>query len=91
MPDLSADSNYWTGPHHLAQALLGMWFAAVHQPWMNLDFILQQLCIHPKWQDILFEEIQNLEGLDYHKLQGLPLLDAFMKETVRLNPLDTSE
>jgi cytochrome P450 len=91
MPQLSTDSKYWTGPAHLAQALLGMWFAAVHQPWMNMDFILQQLCIHPEWQDVLLGEVRDLEELDYHQIQNLPLLDAFIKETVRLNPLDTSE
>lgn len=89
MPELSADSKYWSGrPSHLAQSLLGMWFAAIHQPWMNLDFIVQQLCVSPEWQETLRGEVGNPEKLDYRRLQNLPLLDGFIKETVRLHPLD---
>lgn len=56
---------------------------------MNLDFIILSLCVHPEWQTALCNEIGDLESLDYHKLQNLPLLDSFIKETVRLHPLDT--
>lgn len=89
---MSSDNKYWAGqPPLLAQSLLGMWFAASHQPWMNTVFIIQQLCMYPDWQQKLAEEIGDLNDLDYNKLQGLPLLDSFIKETVRLNPLDTSK
>jgi cytochrome P450 len=57
---------------------------------MNLDFITLQLCVQPDMQEALREEIGNLEDMDYHRLQNLPLLDSFIKETVRLHPLDTS-
>ncbi|KAL1594818.1 hypothetical protein SLS59_008631 [Nothophoma quercina] len=86
---LTSESEYWQGPDHCAQTLLGVWFAAAHQPWMNLDFIMLQLCQRPEIQDALKEEIGTLEGLTYDKLMGLPLLDSFIKETVRLHPLDT--
>lgn len=33
MMSLSEGNTYWT-PEVLAQALLGIWFAASHQPWM---------------------------------------------------------
>ena len=56
---------------------------------MNLDFIMLQLCRRPDIQDALRKEIDTLEGLTYDKLMGLPLLDSFIKETVRLHPLDT--
>ena len=86
---LTSESEYWQGPDHCAQTLLGVWFAAAHQPWMNLDFIMLQLCQRPEIQDALKAEIGTLEGLTYDKLMGLPLLDSFIKETVRLHPLDT--
>ena len=33
MRELTQDNEYWT-PDVSAQALLGIWFAAAHQPWM---------------------------------------------------------
>lgn len=73
-----------------AQNMLGIWFAASHQPWMNLNFILLEVCARPDWQEALRREIEDNGPLDdYRKLDGLQLLDSFMKETVRLHPLDT--
>lgn len=66
-------------------------FASAHQPWMNLDFIVLQLCIRPEMQRILREEIGDIASMDYIQLRDLPLLDSFIKETVRLHPLDTSK
>ncbi|KAH5296212.1 hypothetical protein HBI12_213850 [Parastagonospora nodorum] len=86
---LCLDSEYWNGPEHQAQSLLGMWFAAAHQPWMNIDFIMLHLCRRPDIQEALIEEIGSLEDLTYDRLMELPLLDSFIKETVRLHPLDT--
>ena len=85
---MTKGNDYWT-PQLLSQALLGIWFAAAHQPWMNLDFILLELCARPEWQSILREEIGDKTVLDYDGLENLPLLDSFMKETIRMNPLDT--
>ncbi|KAI9924226.1 hypothetical protein MW887_007176 [Aspergillus wentii] len=79
--------DYWT-PEVLSQSLLGIWFAASHQPWMTACFVLLELCARPEWQLLLREEIGE-EKLDYERLEKLPLLDSFIKETVRLNPLDT--
>jgi cytochrome P450 len=82
--------NYWTGPELHGQIMLGLWFAASHQPWINLNVILLEVCARRDWQERLRQEIKEHEPLDtYKKLDGLPLLDSFMKETLRLNPLDT--
>ncbi|KAI9640836.1 hypothetical protein NHQ30_010677 [Ciborinia camelliae] len=89
MTELTEDSqDYWT-PDYLAQALLGIWFAASHQPWMNLDFVVLELCSHPEYIQLLREEIGNFSDLTYSSLESFPILDSFIKETVRLNPLDT--
>lgn len=55
---------------------------------MNLHFILLELCSRPEWQRSLRYELQENQPLDYKRLEELPILDAFMKETMRLNPLD---
>lgn len=91
MGKLTEGNDYWT-PRVLAQALIGILFAASHQPWMNLNFVILELCTRPEYIDLLrqeTEEQQNREELNYQSLERLPLLDSFIKETVRLNPLDT--
>ena len=39
---------------------------------------------------MLREEIRQQERLDYEHLTRMPILDSFIKESVRLNPLDKS-
>lgn len=88
MVELNPDPEYWTPPM-LAQAILGIWFAASHQPWMNLHFIFLTLCKHMDCIQALRAEIGDPSLLDYNDIENLPGLDSFIKEAVRLNPLDT--
>ncbi|KAI0853766.1 cytochrome P450 [Daldinia vernicosa] len=85
---LTSGSEYWNADL-LSQSLLGIWFAASHQPWMNLHFVILELCARKEWQSKLRQEIEQHVPLDYKDLEQLPLLDGFIKETVRCNPLDT--
>lgn len=87
MTEMTEDSNYWN-PEMISQSLLGIWFAASHQPWMNMHFVILELCAREKWQSLLRQELQKHAPLDYDTLEQLPLLDSFIKETIRLNPLD---
>ncbi|KAL4947594.1 cytochrome P450 [Aspergillus filifer] len=86
--DLSApDRSYWS-PDVLSQSILGLWLAASHQPWVNLHAILIELSLRPDWQDALrHEALQNQDDLA-NKINQLPLLDSFMRETARVNLLD---
>lgn len=88
MTELTETSDYWN-PELLSQSLLGIWFAASHQPWMNLHFIILELCARKEGQISLRQELKQHLPLNYETLEQLPLLDSFIKETVRLNPLDT--
>ncbi|KAI9660584.1 MAG: hypothetical protein M1821_009936 [Bathelium mastoideum] len=86
----SKESRYWSASL-LIQATLGIWFAASHQPWINLHFVFLELCARPEYIEVLRAEIANasLSGkMDYDRLMQLPILDSFIKESVRLNPLD---
>ncbi|KAI2784134.1 cytochrome P450 [Daldinia loculata] len=85
---LTSSSEYWNADL-LSQSLLGIWFAASHQPWMNLHFVILELCARKEWQTKLRQELEQHVPLDYKNLEQLPLLDGFIKETVRCNPLDT--
>ncbi|KAI0410100.1 cytochrome P450 [Xylaria palmicola] len=87
MTDVAETSDYWN-PSLLAQSLLGIWFAASHQPWMNLHFIILEMCVRKECQAAIRRELGQSMPLDYKRLEQLPLLDSFIKETVRLNPLD---
>ena len=42
MVDASKESDYWT-PNALIQAIVGIWFAASHQPWIVSDIQLTEL------------------------------------------------
>lgn len=47
------------------------------------------MCERSEYVQLLRQEIGDPSRLDYTKLEKLPLLDSFIKETVRVNPLDT--
>ncbi|CAD6592998.1 MAG: hypothetical protein ASARMPREDX12_006647 [Alectoria sarmentosa] len=65
------------------QAIIGTWFAASHQPWINLHFVFLELCARPEYTDMIHNEIQDLENLDYESINSLPILDSFIKESQR--------
>lgn len=48
------------------------------------------MCARPDYADILRKEISSMEQFDYETITNLPILDSFIKEAVRLNPLDRS-
>ncbi|RDW90536.1 cytochrome P450 [Aspergillus mulundensis] len=84
----ATDRTYWT-PARLSQSILGLWLAASHQPWINLHAILIELCLRPEWQDALRDEALAHQAGDLaSKINALPLLDSFMRETARVNSLD---
>ena len=57
----------------------------------NLHFIVLELCARPEYVQLLRQEIRSQEELDYESISSLPILDSFIKESVRLNPLDLSK
>lgn len=47
------------------------------------------LCTHSKYQTTLREEAQQASKKQYNeRINNLPLLDSFLRESARLNPLD---
>lgn len=92
--DANSRKREWTADK-IVQVLIGTWFAAVHQPALSLAYILHDLCDHPQYMDSIREEIsstyENCDALSTNTetFQNLPLLDAFIKESCRLNPSDS--
>ena len=58
----------------------------------NLHFVLLELCLQPEYIELIRREIQEIPGpQDADSISRLPLLDSFIKESVRINPLDKSK
>jgi cytochrome P450 len=52
-------------------------------------YALYDLCLHPEYVEPLRAELKSLD--EYTRtMQGLPLLDSFIKESTRLNPMEAS-
>lgn len=57
----------------------------------NLHFILLELCSRPEFVDLIRQETERQEKLDCATISSLPILDSFITEPVRLNPLDLNK
>ncbi|KAL2827744.1 cytochrome P450 [Aspergillus cavernicola] len=78
----------------IVQVLLGIWFASVHQPAMCLFYALDDLCLHPEYIQSLRDEVSGTMLNEPRpepdiNIDTLPLLNAFLKESARLNPTDS--
>ncbi|OKL62700.1 hypothetical protein UA08_01152 [Talaromyces atroroseus] len=89
-----AGEKPWTA-QKIVQVLLGVWFAAVHQPAMCLVYALDDLCVQgrkcPQYIDQLRTDVKDavlMEG-DAFDVDKIPSLDSFLKESARLKPTDS--
>lgn len=72
----------------VAQQALAYIFGSAYQMPMLVSFAMYNLCKHPEHLQPLREEIlRSGEVLFNHQNNELPLLDSFLKETARLNPV----
>ena len=72
----------------IVQVVMGIWFAAVHQPALTLVYALNDLCLHPEFVEPLRAEIADClqRGGNIDQIQ---LLDGYLKESARLSPSDS--
>lgn len=70
---------------------MGLLFASAHQVPPLVASSLYTLCKHPEYLPALQEEVSRVdENKEWGtRNQDIPLLDSFVKETVRLHPLQT--
>lgn len=85
--DANLQKDPWSA-HKLIQVLLGIWFAALHQPALSLAYALDDICNYPQYIELLRKELQTCNVTE-EKLDSLPLLDSFLKESARLHPSDS--
>ncbi|KAL1961857.1 hypothetical protein VTN77DRAFT_981 [Rasamsonia byssochlamydoides] len=74
----------------LVQQAIAILFASAHQMPMGLVYAIYNLCIHPEYIAPLREEIEQASGKWNlgDQFEHMPLLDSFLRESARLNPLD---
>ena len=85
--DANLQKDTWSA-HKLIQVILGIWFAALHQPALSLTYALDDLCNYPQYIELLRDELKTCNVTE-EKLESLPLLDSFLKESARLHPSDS--
>ncbi|KAJ2995163.1 hypothetical protein NUW58_g1353 [Xylaria curta] len=79
------------GVTRIVHELIAVWFGSVHIASTTACAAVFDLCDHPDLVDILRQEIEHTGWLEFDKSGGqiLPLMDSFMKESARLNPIES--
>ncbi|KAM0129464.1 hypothetical protein ACHAO1_008478 [Botrytis cinerea] len=73
---------------NVAQQALSYIFGSAYQMPMLLTFAMYNLCKHPEYLEPLRQEVLASGGVQFnHQNHNLPLLDSFLKETGRMNPV----
>ncbi|QYS95719.1 hypothetical protein H0G86_002994 [Trichoderma simmonsii] len=79
----------WT-PAKMVGEIMAVWFGSVHQLAMTSTYAIQDLCLHPEYVEPLKIEIRDYFHLNnsLRDVERLPLLDSFIKESVRNSNFD---
>ncbi|OAL55016.1 cytochrome P450 [Pyrenochaeta sp. DS3sAY3a] len=73
----------------IVHELMALWFGAVHTMAMATTFAVKDICMHPVYVEPLRRELESPAYAIWEATgSGLPLLDSFIKESARVNPLD---
>ncbi|KAI0018948.1 cytochrome P450 [Xylariomycetidae sp. FL0641] len=76
-------------PERITQQMVALLFASAHQLPMALSWAIIMLCEHPEYVHLLRRELADSEMNSYPApIKKLKLLDCFLRESSRLNPLD---
>ncbi|KAF1951060.1 cytochrome P450 [Byssothecium circinans] len=81
------DQNW--SPSRFTHEVMALWFGSIHGLSISTTFALFALCNHPEYVETLRAELQLEEWVKFIETSnGLPLLDSFIKESARLQPMD---
>jgi cytochrome P450 len=73
----------------ITHEVMALWFGAIHALSISTTFALFALCSHPEYAEPLRAELQSDEWVKFIETSnGLPLLDSFIKESARMQPVD---
>ncbi|KAI0490292.1 cytochrome P450 [Xylaria cf. heliscus] len=88
--DTSPQRNPWS-PARMIGEIMAIWFSSVHQLAMTVTYVVEDLCLHEEYVDPLRQEIEKqvTESGEFRTdLEGLALLDSFIKESIRHSNVD---
>ncbi|KAK8127347.1 Cytochrome P450 [Apiospora sp. TS-2023a] len=88
--DTSPKKDPWSTPRMIGETL-AIWFSSVHQLAMTTTFVIQDICQNQEYVDPLRQEIREAtqEGKGLERIEErLPLLDSFVKESIRFSNAD---
>ncbi|KAK3303783.1 cytochrome P450 [Chaetomium strumarium] len=86
--DTSPRKNPWS-PARMVGEIMAVWFGSVHQLAMTTTYAIYDMCVHPEYVEPLRSELQRLQH-NASGLDKLPLLDSFIKESIRCNNSDAT-
>ncbi|PQE23111.1 cytochrome P450 protein [Rutstroemia sp. NJR-2017a WRK4] len=73
----------------IVQQVIALTFASAHQMPLVLSFAIRNLCLHPEYIEPLTQEVNDtLSQPPESRYKHMPLLESFMRESSRINPLD---
>ncbi|KAM0460019.1 hypothetical protein ACHAO4_002147 [Trichoderma viride] len=88
--ECSPRSKPWSA-ERIVHELMALWFGSVHITSTTACIALHHLCLHPEYIEPLRNEIESTGWAQFEKSGGkaFPLLDSFMKESARINPVES--
>ncbi|RYO83042.1 hypothetical protein DL762_006318 [Monosporascus cannonballus] len=86
--ETSPKKNPWS-PMRVIWELMAIWFGSVHSLSVTSSNAIYDLCLQPEYLQPLRDEINAHYDGFLQSGSGLPLLDSFLKESARLNPVET--
>ncbi|KAI0879528.1 cytochrome P450 [Hypoxylon argillaceum] len=90
--DTSPRKNPWS-PMRMVGEIMAVWFSTVHQLAMTATYMVQDLCLHDEYIEPLRQELRDYLVLQAKPgalidVERLPLLDSFIKESIRCTNAD---
>ncbi|KAI1841565.1 hypothetical protein JX266_012218 [Neoarthrinium moseri] len=88
--DTSPRKNPWS-PARMIGEIIAVWFSTVHQLSMTATYLIEDLCLHEEYLAPLKEELRQHVATSSKAsidIERLPLLDSFIKESIRCTNAD---
>ncbi|KAI3327515.1 cytochrome P450 [Ustulina deusta] len=87
--DTSPRQQQWTAARMVGE-IIAIWFSSVHQLAMTVTYAIEDICLHRDYADPLRQELREQKATKNGSIdvEELPLLDSFLKESIRYNNAD---
>ncbi|KAE8350518.1 cytochrome P450 [Aspergillus coremiiformis] len=86
--DTSPRKTPWSTPRMVGE-IMAVWFGSVHQLAMTTTYAIEDLCLHMEYIEPLRSEIHQYSANSCGRnVEKMPLLDSFIKESIRCTNSD---